>query len=366
MTAPRFIDRDPQQVVEDLVAQYEAMTGRTLYPAQVERLLIDLVAYRESLTRELIQDTALQNLVAFARAPFLDHLGALLGVARLAAGKAHATVRMEFKAATPRALSLPAGWRVELPSGQVFAADAAGEIPAGAQAFEFTVSAQEAGTQTNGWPPSLLRALDTPPAALAALRTTTTTRGGTEAEADERYRQRVKLAPEAFSYGSEHRYRLLALTAAPSLQDVRVWSPRPDGSVSVVLLGLDGVPSAETVARVQAALDAPQARMLGDRITVSAAVPVDYAISVRVDVAAGNVSDIVLAGVEQRLRAWAAQQAGRLGGDLVPSQIVAAAAGVAGVYDLQVLAPTQRVLQAHEWPRLTGVSVTAGKQLTDG
>ncbi|MDA8449847.1 baseplate J/gp47 family protein [Acidovorax sp. GBBC 3332] len=366
MTAPSFIDRDPQQVVEDLVAQYEAMTGRTLYPAQIERLIIDLVAYRESLTRELIQDTALQNLVAFARAPFLDHLGALLGVDRLPAGKAHATVRMEFTAATARALPLPAGWRVELPSGQVFAADSAGEIPAGALAYEFAASAQDAGVQTNGWPPSLLRAVDDAPAALAALRTTTTTRGGMDAETDERYRQRVKLAPEAFSYGSEHRYRLTALSVAPSLRDVRVWSPRPDGSINVVLLGADGVPGPETVAQVQAALDAPRGRMLGDRITVSAAVPVDYAISVRVDVAAGYVSDLVLAGVEQRLRAWAAQQAGRLGGDLVPAQIVAAGGGVAGVYDLQVLAPAQRVLQAHEWPRLTGVSVVLGKQLTDG
>ncbi|GKT21645.1 baseplate J/gp47 family protein [Acidovorax sp. SUPP3334] len=366
MTAPSFIERDPQQVVQDLVAQYEAMTGRTLYPAQIERLIIDLVAYRESLTRELIQDTAAQNLVAFARAPFLDHLGALLGVTRLPASSAYVTVRLEFQAALTQAATLPAGWRVELPSGQVFVTDVSGDIAQGTTVYEFVARAQEAGADTNGWPPSILRALDEPPAPLESLRTVSVTRGGVAAETDERYRLRIKLAPEAFSYGSENRYRLTAMAAAPSLLDVRVWSPRPDGSVSVVLLGADGVPGPEVVAQVQVALDDPKARMLGDRITVYAASPVDYAISVRLDVAPGYVADLVLATVEQRLRTWAAQQANRLGGDLVPAQVIAAGAGVAGVYDMQVLAPAQRVLQAHEWPRLTALTVSLGRQLIDG
>ena len=69
---PQFVERDPQKIVEEMISQYETVTGRTLYPAQVERLIIDLVAYRESMTREAIQDAGKQNLVSFARAPFLD------------------------------------------------------------------------------------------------------------------------------------------------------------------------------------------------------------------------------------------------------------------------------------------------------
>ena len=41
--------------------------------------------------------------------------------------------------------------------------------------------------------------------------------------------------------------------------------------------------------------------MLGDRITVYAASPVDYAISVVVDVAPGYVADLVLASVEDAI-----------------------------------------------------------------
>lgn len=77
------IPNDPPSITAEIVSAYETATGKTLYPAQVERLLIDLIAYRETLLRAAINDTARQNLVRFARAPMLDYLGELVGVTRL-------------------------------------------------------------------------------------------------------------------------------------------------------------------------------------------------------------------------------------------------------------------------------------------
>lgn len=82
---PDFIARDPAAITAEIIAQYEQLSGKTLYPAQVERLLIDLLAYRETLIRIGIQEAAKQNLVAFAHAPMLDYLGQLVGVTRLPA-----------------------------------------------------------------------------------------------------------------------------------------------------------------------------------------------------------------------------------------------------------------------------------------
>ena len=79
----KVIPDDPQAVTAEIIAAYEAATGKTLYPAQIERLLIDLIAYRETLLRAAINDAARQNLVRFARAPMLDYLGEMVGVARL-------------------------------------------------------------------------------------------------------------------------------------------------------------------------------------------------------------------------------------------------------------------------------------------
>lgn len=80
---PKIVPDDPAAIAAELKAAYEAATGRTVYPGQAEQLLIDLCAYRESLCRVAINEAARQNLVAFARAPMLDYLGELVGVARL-------------------------------------------------------------------------------------------------------------------------------------------------------------------------------------------------------------------------------------------------------------------------------------------
>lgn len=42
LTEPDFIERDADKITAEMIAKYEADTGKTLYPAQAERLLIDL------------------------------------------------------------------------------------------------------------------------------------------------------------------------------------------------------------------------------------------------------------------------------------------------------------------------------------
>lgn len=83
MSTLDVVPNDPAAITAEIVSAYETATGKTLYPAQVERLLIDLIAYRETLLRAAINDAARQNLVRYARAPMLDYLGELVGVRRL-------------------------------------------------------------------------------------------------------------------------------------------------------------------------------------------------------------------------------------------------------------------------------------------
>ena len=79
LPSPVFVDDsdglDPNLVLADMIAEFEAAADRTLQPAQVERLLINLYAYRESLVRNAIQYAAQQNLLAFAIFPMIDYLG---------------------------------------------------------------------------------------------------------------------------------------------------------------------------------------------------------------------------------------------------------------------------------------------------
>ena len=52
---PHFVDRDPFTVTRESIGSYETMAGKALHPAQPERLMVDMVAYRETLTRIALQ-----------------------------------------------------------------------------------------------------------------------------------------------------------------------------------------------------------------------------------------------------------------------------------------------------------------------
>src|SRR5690349_13222406 len=134
---PRFVGdadgTDPNLILADMIAAFETAAGRTLQPAQVERLLINLYAYRESLVRNAIQYAAQQNLLAYASFPMIDYLGALLGVTRLSAQPATVTLQFTLTNQLTVAFAIAAGTQVATNDGQqVFATDSDLVIAAGA------------------------------------------------------------------------------------------------------------------------------------------------------------------------------------------------------------------------------------------
>ncbi len=142
---PQFIDTDPQAVLDELIADYEARTGRTLLPAQAERLLINSFAYMLSLHKSQVNDAALQNLVAFATAPALDRLGDLVGVTRLSAASAITTI--EFILVNGHGgVTVPAGTRIaSIDNEVIFQTDADLVVTAGINTAETSASAQDVG-----------------------------------------------------------------------------------------------------------------------------------------------------------------------------------------------------------------------------
>src|SRR5271166_5318544 len=138
---------DPNLILADMIAAFEASSGRTLQPAQVERLLIDLYAYRESLVRNAVQYAAQQNLLAFAAFPMIDYLGALVGVTRLQAQPATTTLQFTLANALTVDYTIAAGMQVGSSDGQtVFATGAAITIKAGSTSAMVNATARVAGS----------------------------------------------------------------------------------------------------------------------------------------------------------------------------------------------------------------------------
>ena len=355
---PEFVERDPQKVVAEMIAQYEALSGRTLYPAQVERLVIDLVAYRESLTREAIQDAGKQNLVSFARAPFLDYLGELLGVRRLAGASARALLRFSFDTPLVNALLIPAGTRVQDSGGAfTFAVSVDTTVQADTAVAEVWATSVDPGTRANGLAAGQLSVLIDTLGIAVVVANVGTSYGGSAAEDDERFRTRVRLAAERPACGTYTAYRFHTLSTHTDIVDVGTTSDSP-GQMRVSVLTLAGAPDAGLLDAVRAQLNREDLRPATDQVIVVAPERIAHTIHARLTLYAGAQAADAQRQAEQRLADWAAQQRRRLGRDLVPSQIVERLQGVQGVYRVELLAPAYQMLTAHQWADCEEIEVT--------
>lgn len=345
MAQPEFIERDVNQIITEMVAQYEQLSGRTLQPAQVERLLINTFAYRESLIREKVQYAALQNLVEFSNAPVLDELGRLVGVTRLAASAA--TVEVEFTlVAGHGGVTIPSETRVASVDNQaVFKPLNDIVVPAGTNQVTVTCKAVSVGSGANGYATNTITNILDPLAYLSEVTNTTTSGGGAAQEDDTSLRERIKLAPSSFSNaGSKGAYEYFALSANPSIIDVAVLGPNDTpaagpGEVNIYPLMEDGSTTPSTVLnQVAASVNADKVRPLTDLVNVIAPTAIDYEIEIDVTIYAGVDATEIEDAITAKINAFVTAKRQVLGQDIKMSQVIAQCM-IAGVYDAQVVLP---------------------------
>ncbi len=357
---PNFIDRSPQTVETELIALWESLTGKTLFPAQAERLLINLIAYREALLRTGIQYSAEQNLVNYATGTNLDQLGVLVATPRL--GAAAAITTLQFTKLTNflnSSIVIPSGTTIATGSGITFTIDSSLTIAAGTSSGTIAATCTITGVIGNGFSVGQINQFaSTPIAGILSAGNTNTTSGGAEVETDDRYRARIKLAPERFSVaGSVGAYRFHALSVSQTIIDASVMQPSR-GTVDVYLLTTTGIPSPALVTQVQTALSADNIRPLTDQLTVRAPVAVNYTIVAALTTL--NTADpaIVLAAAQAAIDAYIADRRSKLGQDIVRSQIIAALS-VPGVYRVDLTSPAADIPVAlSEFANSTGTTIT--------
>lgn len=356
-----FIEVDAEAIIDDMVRDYEAMTGRVLQPGQVERLLINAFAYREALLRSQINDAARMNLVEFSRAPFLDYLGELVGVRRLTADAAVCTLELTMVPGHGDIL-IPQGTRVQSIDGAaVFALDNDVLVTEGVDTVEVAATCLTPGKVGNGYEPGEVNIiLDPQPYLLAAVNLETTA-GGADPETDDELRARIKLAPQSFSVaGSVGAYKYFAHSANSGIIDVSVTSPVP-GQVNIYPLMEGGVvPNAEVLQDVYDAVNAEKVRPLTDTVIVEAPTPVEYSIDVSLTLVTGTVAADVTGVIEQQLQIYADSRKTRCGLDVVLDKITQTCM-VAGVYEVGIVQPAETlVIAENEFAVCTGISISIG------
>jgi phage-related baseplate assembly protein len=394
LPVPSFVnDADglnPALVLNDMVTAYEGATGRTLYPAQVEQLLINLYGYREILIRNAIQACGLSNLLAFAAYPMLDYLGEYLNTPRLPAQPATATVLFTLVAPQSGVTTIAAGTQIGTRDGAyIFTTTAALSIAAGETTGTIPVSCTDFGAGANGYLAGQVSVLLGGNALVASVANTGTTSNGSDGEpagtvaGDNHYRTRIQAAPnDLTTAGPAGQYRSLALNVSDSIVDAQVPNPpTTPGTVQMYILtgpvtqpspypNSAGIASGALIAQVFNALSAQTVRPLCDTLIVSAVTEVDYTVTGSITLYANANYATISAGITAAAQNLMLLLAANIEQDIVLSQWEASLS-VLGVYDVDItltaniagtpLTPTADgsfLLSAGQWANCTAVNLT--------
>ena len=319
---PNFIERDAQQIVSELIAEYENLTGKTLYPAQVERLWINLIAYRESQVRIGIQEAAKQNLVRYASKPVLDYLGEPLGVYRLDPQSATTTLRFILDEPLETSFLIPLGTQIEDNSGTVtFSTDGDVTLKPGEISVDVSATCEESGEIGNGWQPGQISAFVESFDIDLSVSNIAVTANGFDEEDDERLRERIMLAPESFSTaGPKAAYIFWAKSTHQSIIDVAVLRPKP-GSVALYLLTESGLADENLCKQVYAVCSDEERRPLCDSVIVKSTEEINYSIDAILVPYAGTNAESVKADAAISAAAFTKNIRSKQGRDVVLDQL---------------------------------------------
>lgn len=144
-------------------------------------------------------------------------------------------------------------------------------------------------------------------------------------EADDDFRARIQLSPEAYTTaGSEGSYIFHALGADADVKDVQAVSPTP-GVVTVYVLSRsgDGTAPQSLLDKVNDTLSAETVRPMTDQVGVQAASIIDYQITAELVMYPGPDSSVVLQAAIDAVTTYA-ESVRRIGYDVTLSGIYAA------------------------------------------
>lgn len=357
LATPSFISSDVIEITNDMIAFYQTLTGKTLQPAQPERLLIDTFAYREARLRNEINDACLQNLVDFARFPFLDYLGAFVGATRLVAQKAQTTI--EFNLITGHAaLTIQQGTRVSNTDGTaIFSVIDDTFVNSTTDVIDVLCESITEGIAFNNYLAGSINTLLDTFVGFDFCSNIDNSSGGSDEETDDAYRNRIKLAPSVFSVaGPLDAYKYFAFSANPLIKDVSVYSPVP-GQINIYPL-TDTVPTPTTILNeVFDTCNADKVRPETDTVLVIAPTPVNYSINLDLILCTNSDDVFITQQVTGIVTNYSVEKAGKMGIDIVVDQIKALAM-VEGVYKANLTSlATDLIITPIQFGNCTSITV---------
>lgn len=327
----KFVDTNSADIVAELTQKYEELTGRTLLPADPDKLFISWVAGIIVQERVLVNYAANQNIPSRAVGENLDALGeGIYNVARPQAKPAVCTIRFTISAAQETAISIPSGTRITNSSSTLVwhtTEDTVVEI--GALSVDVSAICETAGTIGNGYAPGQINTLIDVDNVMYFFecQNIDTSNSGAEAATDAEYYELMRAGLEAFSTaGPKGAYEYHAKTVSSEIADVCAINPIDKaGYVNIFAIMKDGsIADDGTKNAILKACSDDKIRPLTDIVEVIDPEIVEYDIELTYyagrssDVSLTSIADTVNAAVEE-FNSW---QCCKIGRDINPSRLM--------------------------------------------
>lgn len=362
-----FMDISAADIVEKLVTGVEERIGEPLYPGDERRLFLEAFAPVLVQIINEANDACKQRLLSYARDDVLDALGERMQVERLEASHARTTLRFSLAEARQSSTFIPQGTRATADGNVHFATTAAVSIPAGSLYVDVSAECTEGGSAHNGYGIGAIQTITDMIPYVAGVTNTIATYGGDDGEpqdsggeGDERYRERIRLAPAKLSTaGPEEAYRYHALAASPLITDVNPINDHAAGTVELIITTGEDDPPQEVIKAVEEALNVTTVRPMNDKIIVSGPTRVSYDIEIKYYVTA-DTEHAALTAIESEggaidlFNAWQQEKVGR---DINPDKLRAlclAPEGGTGALRIDIVKPAYKALTERQLAKFSG------------
>ena len=358
---PNFIERNPDKITKEWIELYEQKSGKVLQPAQIERLMVDVGAYRETVLRMKIQETAKQNLLSYAPLDILEHIGEPLGVTKLLANSAKTTLKFSVEKPLDFDFRISKGTEIETKDGLfIFQTTSDTILKTGELSVEVESVCETAGAGGNNYIVGSINNLITPLSYISTVENVTISSGGADDEDADSLRERIRQAPEKFSNaGSRGAYRYHTLSAHQSITDVAIKSPTP-GVVNIYPLTSLGNPTKEVLDIVQAYLSDDKIRPLTDLVQVLSPEEKVFTIKATLYLYKDADQESVLKTIEEKLKEYKKTLSEKLGKNVIRTQIIAILNSVYGVFKVDLNMEADIDIKEHQWANLKSWEINIG------
>lgn len=231
----KFIDYDIEKEEQELVKYAEELLGKTLYPAQYERLMLSIIEYKASLLVERFNEAAKMNLVQCSSGLILDAIGEMAGVTKLAGAKGEDLLKIELNTTFTSDLTIPKGLEI-LSKDEKYTFLTVDDciIKAGETVGYVTIRAEDIGEAVNVYGADDVNILVKPISYIKSVTNVNGVTGGADVESEESFIKRILLAPESYSCaGSKQSYIYHTLSANAGIIDAQAESPQLPATVTI-------------------------------------------------------------------------------------------------------------------------------------